>query len=82
MYIDANHNLAMRFAGQRFRAPSGKEGRFSTPSGSVGKFNYRYQPQGLPQSRAAMPDFTADSIAKTAEPNFNIGDFSEPEFRA
>ena len=72
----------MRFAGQRFRAPSQSQGRFSTPSGSVGKFNYRYQPQGLPQSRAAMPEVNAGSFTKTQEPDFNIGDFSEPEFRA
>ena len=72
----------MRFAGQRFREQSGSQGRFSTPSGSVGKFNYRYQPQGLPQSRAAMPEFNAGSITKTEQPNFNIGNFSEPEFRA
>ena len=71
----------MRFAGQRFRAQSGSQSRFTTPSGSQGKFNYRYQPEGLPQSRAAMPNFTADSIAKTGEPNFNIGEFNEPEFR-
>jgi|13_taG_2_1085334.scaffolds.fasta_scaffold97664_1 hypothetical protein len=72
----------MRFAGQRFRGQSGSQGRFSTPDGSVGKFNYRYQPEGLPQSRAQMPEFNARSIAKTEQPNFNIGDFSEPEFRA
>ena len=72
----------MRFAGQRFRAPSGRQGRFSTPDGSIGKFNYRYQPEGLPPSRAAMPEFNARSITKTEQPNFNIGDFSEPEFRA
>jgi len=72
----------MRFAGQRFRGQSGGQGRFSTPDGSVGKFNYRYQPEGLAQSRAQMPEFNARSIAKTEQPNFNIGDFSEPEFRA
>ena len=72
----------MRFAGQRFRGESGSIGRFQTPSGAEGDYKYRYQPQGLPQSRAAMPNFTAESFTKTAEPEYNIGNFSEPEFRA
>jgi len=72
----------MRFAGQRFRSQDGSIGRFQAEDGSIGDFKYRYQPQGLPQSRAAMPEFTANRIAKTEQPNFNIGDFSEPEFRA
>ena len=72
----------MRFAGQRFRAENGSTGRFQAEDGSIGDFRYRYQPSGLPQSRNAMPEFTANKIVKTAEPNFNIGSFEEPEFRA
>ena len=72
----------MRMAGQRFRAPGGSQGRFTADDGSVGDFRYRYQASGLPQSRAAMPEFNASSIAKTQEPEFNIGSFEEPEFRA
>ena len=72
----------MRFAGQRFRGESGSQGSFSTPDGSIGKFSYRYQPEGISQSRAQMPEFNARSIAKTGQANFNIGEFSEPEFRA
>ena len=72
----------MRFAGQRFRSQDGSIGRFTAEDGSQGRFNYRYQPAGLPQSRNSMPEFTANKIAKTAEPNFNIGSFEEPEFRA
>ena len=81
MVIDALR-IAMRFAGQRFRAEDGSQGRFQAEDGSAQDFRYRYQPAGLPQSRASMPEFTANKIAKTAEPNFNIGSFEEPEFRA
>ena len=60
----------MRFAGQRFRADNGSTGRFTAEDGSQGRFNYRYQPAGLPQSRNAMPEFRAESITKTSEPEF------------
>ena len=72
----------MRFAGQRFRAQDGSTGRFQAEDGSIGDFRYRYQPQGLPQSRNSMPEFSANRITKTEQPNFNIGSFEEPEFRA
>ena len=72
----------MRFAGQRFRAPSGSTGRFTAEDGSEGKYRYRYQPAGLPQSRNSMPEVNARSMAKTEQPEFNIGNFSEPEFKA
>ena len=81
MVIDAL-TIAMRFAGQRFRAEDGSQGRFQAQDGSIGDFRYRYQPSGLPQSRASMPDVTANKMAKTAEPDFNIGTFKEPDFRA
>ena len=71
----------MRFAGQRFRAEGGGIGRFTAEDGSMGDARYRYQAAGLPQSRNAMPEFTANRITKTAEPEFNIGSFAEPEFR-
>ena len=72
----------MRFAGQRFRAESGSVGRFQGEDGSIGDFNYRYQAPGLPQSRASMPEVNVRSMAKTQQPDFNIGSFAEPEFRA
>jgi hypothetical protein len=72
----------MRFAGQRFRAENGSQGRFQAEDGSIGDFRYRYQAAGLPQSRNSMPEPNARSMAKTEEPDFNIGSFAEPEFRA
>jgi len=60
----------MRFAGQRFRSQDGSVGRFTAEDGSQGRFNYRYQPAGLPQSRNAMPEVNARSMAKTEQPNF------------
>ena len=70
----------MRFAGQRFRAQSGANPSNKRTDGSVGDFRYRYN-SGT-QSRASMPEVNASSFTKTQQPNFNIGDFSEPEFRA
>ena len=73
----------MRFAGQRMRNPKFRQGRFTAEDGSIGSYaNPRYSAPGVAPSRAAMPEFSANSIAKTAEPEFRIGDFSEPEFRA
>ena len=60
----------MRFAGQRFRSQNESIGRFTAEDGSQGRFNYRYQPSGLPQSRAAMPEINARSMAKTEQPDF------------
>ena len=72
----------MRFAGQRFRAQNGSIGRFQTEDAAEGDYRYRYQPAGLPQSRNSMPEVNVRSMAKTEEPEFNIGNFSEPEFKA
>lgn len=72
----------MRFAGQRFRAENGSQGRFQAEDGAEGDFRYRYQAPGLPQSRASMSDVNARSMSKTEEPEFNIGNFAEPEFKA
>ena len=72
----------MRFAGQRFRAENGSIGRFTAEDGAEGDYRYRYQPAGLPQSRNSMPEANVRSMAKTEQPEFNIGDFSEPEFKA
>ena len=74
----------MRFAGQRFRAEQWKYWTFpSRRRLSSSNLSYRYQPQLVYLSLDnAMPEFTANKIAKTAEPNFNIGSFEEPEFRA
>ena len=71
MVIDAL-TIAMRFAGQRFRAEDGGVGNFRADSGSIGDFRYRYQAAGLPESRAAMPDFKANKFIKTAEPDFKV----------
>ena len=71
----------MRFAGQRFRNPSGSVGRFQAEDGSIGDFKYRYQAQGLPQSRAAMPELNIRSMSKVEEPDFVIGSFAEPDFQ-
>ena len=72
----------MRFAAQRFRSPNQSIGRFQAADGAEGDYRYRYQADGLPQSRAAMPDVSARSMAKTEEPDFNIFNPNEPEFRA
>ena len=72
----------MRYAGQRFRSSNQSQGRFTAEDGAVGDFKYRYQPAGLPQSRNSMPEVNARSMAKTEEPEFSVGDFSEPEFKA
>ena len=72
----------MRFAGQRFRAQNGSTGRFTTEDGAEGDYRYRYQAPGLPQARNSMPEINVRSMAKTEEPEFNIGNFSEPEFKA
>ncbi len=72
----------MRFAGQRFRSQNGSIGRFTAEDGAEGDYRYRYQPAGLAQSRNSMPEVNVRSMAKTEEPEFNIGNFSEPEFRA
>ena len=72
----------MRFAGQRFRSEDGSIGRPPTPEGSIGKFRYGYQAAGQPQSRAGMSAVNAGSFTKTSEPEFNIGQFREPDFQA
>ena len=70
----------MRFAGQRFREGSHREGRHTAQDGSIGRMAYRYQSQGLPPSMANMPEFNAGRITKTGEPEFNVGSFAEPQF--
>ena len=60
----------MRFAGQRFRAENGSQGRFQAEDGSIGDFKYRYQAAGLPQSRSSMPEVNVRSMAKTEQPDF------------
>jgi len=72
----------MRFAGQRFRNPKQRMGRFTAEDGSSPDMAYRYQAQGLPGSRAAMPEFNVGSISKTGEPEFRITEFAEPTFEA
>ena len=76
----------MRFAGQRFRMGRYTEGDRKSPSGYIPDMNYRYQAQGLPPSMNNIPEFNVARIAKTGEPThgepeFNIGNFSEPDFR-
>ena len=70
----------MRFAGQRFRSQNGSVGRFTAEDGSQGRFNYRYQPAGLPQSRNAMPEVNARSMAKTEQPDFKGYDGTYTKF--
>ena len=60
----------MRFAGQRFRSQNESIGRFTAEDGSQGRFAYRYQAAGLPQSRNAMPEINAASMAKTGQADF------------
>ena len=50
--------------------------------GSIGDYAYRPSVQGLEQSMAQMPEFNAAKISKTSEPSFQIGEFTEPAFRA
>lgn len=77
MVIDALY-IAMRFAGQRMRNPKFRQGKFTAESGSIGSYaNPRYSAPGVASSRTAMPEFSANKIVKTAEPEFR-----EPEFRA
>jgi hypothetical protein len=72
----------MRFAGQRFRNPKQRMGRFSADDGAFPDMNYRYQAQGLPGGRAAMPEWNVASFVKTGEPEFRITEFAEPTFEA
>ena len=72
----------MRFAGQRFRSPKQRMGRFTADDGSFPDMSERYQAQGLPGSRAAMPEFNVASFVKTGEPEFRITEFAEPTFEA
>ncbi len=72
----------MRFAGQRFRSPKQRMGRFTADDGAFPDMAYRYQAQGLPGSRAAMPEWNVASFVKTGEPEFRITEFAEPTFEA
>ena len=72
----------MRFAGQRFRMPQQRMPRAEAQSGAEGDYRYRYQAQGLPPSRANMPEQNAASFTKTQQGQFQIPSFAEPEYTA
>ena len=77
----------MRFAGQRFRAPSGTQGKYR-------EGRYRAQDGSSPYSnptgsgaRTNMQEVNAASFTKTAQPDmsespFNFPEIQQPEFRA
>lgn len=77
----------MRFAGQRFRAPSGaagkyREGRYQAEDGSAPYAN----PTGV-GAMTQMPEVNAARFSKTAQPDmsdspFNFPEIQQPEFRA
>ena len=76
----------MRFAGDAIRN-KGRTGkaraqRGQAKDGSIGDFAFRYSAPGLPASRAEMPEQNINRYTKTAEPEFRIGEFVIPEFKA
>ena len=77
----------MRFAGQRFRQGRMGMPKFRAESGSIVDFSARPTVQGLAPSMNQMREINASNFSKTSEPDrsnpdFNIGQFVEPEFRA
>ena len=77
----------MRFAGQRFRSPRQGMPKFKAQRGQAESGRSAYvNPTGT-GAMTNMKEVNASSMAFTgmpdmSNPEFNIGNFSEPEFRA
>ena len=77
----------MRFAGQRFRAQPGSIGKFKAERGQAETGRSPYvNPTGT-RAMTNMREVNASSMAFTgmrdmSNPDFNIGNFAEPEFGA
>ena len=77
----------MRFAGQRFRAENGSIGKFKAQRGQAETGRSPYvNPTGT-RAITNMGEINANQMAFTgmrdmSNPDFNIGNFSEPEFGA
>jgi len=77
----------MRFAGQRFRSPRQGQPKFKAQRGQAESGRSPYvNPTGT-GAMTNMKEVNANQMAFTgmpdmSNPDFNIGTFSEPEFRA
>ena len=77
----------MRFAGQRFRSPRQGMPKFKAQRGQAESGRSAYvNPTGT-GAMTEMKEVNANQMAFTqmpdmSNPDFNIGNFSEPEFRA
>ena len=77
----------MRFAGQRFRAQRQSQPKFKAQRGQAESGRSAYvNPTGT-GAMTEMKEVNANQMAFTqmpdmSNPDFNIGNFSEPEFRA
>ena len=77
----------MRFAGQRIRAPRHGMPKFRAQRGQAESGRSAYANPTGTGAMTNMKEVNASSMAFTgmpdmSNPDFNIGNFSEPEFRA
>ena len=77
----------MRFAGQRFRGQSGSIGKFKAQRGQAESGRSPYVNPTGSSAMTNMKEVNANQMAFTgmpdmSNPDFNIGNFSESEFRA
>ena len=77
----------MRFAGQRFRSPRQGMPKFKAQRGQAESGRSAYANPTGTGAMTNMKEVNASSMAFTgmpdmSNPDFNVGNFSEPEFRA
>ena len=76
----------MRFAGQRFREPSGGVGQYRTATGSNQKFRYTGTPPGVEKAKLQQEPAEVQRMTKTQEQaftnqNFSMGSMGMPAFQ-
>ena len=77
----------MRFAGQRFRSPRQGMPKFKAQRGQAESGRSPYANPTGTGAMTNMKEVNASSMAFTgmpdmSNPDFNVGNFNEPEFRA
>lgn len=77
----------MRFAGQRFRSPRQGQPKFKAQRGQAESGRTPYANPTGTGAMTNMKEINAKQMAFTgmpdmSNPDFNVGNFSEPEFRA
>ncbi len=77
----------MRFAGQRFRSPRQGMPKFKAQRGQAESGRNAYANPTGTGAMTNMKEVNASSMAFTgmpdmSNPDFNVGNFNEPEFRA